>query len=239
MKFKAKLTVVLLGYTILHLIIPLALIKWVLKNDFSPESIEGLGSPVKIRALIYEGHSKTGDSLAWLNQLKAHYGISEQNGNEYPTFDDGKVHMDIAEVLSINPYPPLLAEREVRLDSYFIQYAMLLMQLHDGRYRQHLVVAGESDTTPSILVPKYRGKKTGWGDYFIRYSFIVEGKGELTPYSANLVDVSWNSIEGGSSNGFEEIGIVFVAILTWFCGLIVIPLLFQILEKRKDQRVAA
>jgi hypothetical protein len=119
-------------------------------------------------------------------------------------------HKDLipfAEVARYNPYPPLLFELNANY-AYDMKYFSLLYSGVDDKTHQVTIYSGEADTTPSIFVPKYPLRSGG--DYFVSYWMLVSRgrKDSENGERGIVVDcVIWDSYEGGSYNGFEEIGI--------------------------------
>jgi hypothetical protein len=138
----------------------------------------------------------------------------------------------IQQVTRGNPYPQPFAVVNGR-DVDYVSYGYVGA---DGRYHQVTHYWGESDATPSILVKKVRGPQTGWGDYFVRYTVYLSRDlkskprtvsaeaGEVTsweppPTSVDVDRVDWSTYEGGSYDGFEELG--FAVIATPLEGMVV------------------
>src|SRR5215831_14653343 len=93
----------------------------------------------------------------------------------------------IAAVAKANPYPQpfdVLEGRDVSYQSFGYIGT-------DERYHQVTYYWGESDTTPSFLVRKVRGRETGWGDYFVRY--VVYLSLDLRPHPV-LIDIRTNKV---------------------------------------------
>ncbi|TBN00451.1 hypothetical protein EYD45_14380 [Hyunsoonleella flava] len=130
--------------------------------------------------------------------------------------------ISFAKVENYNPYPPI---RHPFTSDYVIYRK-------DSVVKQITILSGESDTTPSVLVKKVRGKQTSWGDYFVTYIFYHNcfdiGNGNIdTDYN----DIDWYSFRGGSYNGFEEAWII---VFTFF--QIIILVIWLYLKKRKTSK---
>jgi len=128
--------------------------------------------------------------------------------------------VDIEWVRRANPYPPLLYGYYSTGYHYgFVSFGYMGV---DDDYHQITFYRGEADSTPSLFIPKTRGSQTGWGDYFIEYTVyltsnsfknstrdtLASGKArELSSplYPPDIDRIDWNTYEGGSYNGFEEI----------------------------------
>ena len=124
-----------------------------------------------------------------------------------------------SKVENYNPYPPIL--RLFRSD--YVVYSK------DSKLKQVTIISGESDTTPSVLVTKLRGRQTGWGDYFVKYIFyqnnITEVEGVI---DADYDKIDWYSFRGGSYNGFEEAWMFVLLFLEIF-----ILIIWSFIKKRK------
>ena len=129
-----------------------------------------------------------------------------QHPGPLPDQSDSLVPIDY--VAHANPYPqPLDVVR-----GFDISYVSFGYVGVDERYHQVTYYWGESDSTPSFLVRKVRGHETGWGDYFVRYTVFLSM--DLKPHPSRWPDidrVDWSTYEGGSYNGFEEIGFALAA----------------------------
>lgn len=106
-----------------------------------------------------------------------------------------------------NPYPPLLAEIS---ESYQASYCSFGYLGVDRRYHQVTLYQGESDSLPTFLVGKVRGRSTLWGDYFAQYLFHLSRETALLdphgrPHYPKIDAIEWASFRGGSYDGFEEI----------------------------------
>jgi hypothetical protein len=117
--------------------------------------------------------------------------------------------VDISWVQRANPHPPLLAEvsEGYRRQLGYCSFGYLGV---DERYHQVTLYVGESDTLPTFLVEKVRGRSTLWGDYFAQYLFLLSRETELTdqnglPNQPQIDAIEWASFRGGSYDGFEEI----------------------------------
>lgn len=115
--------------------------------------------------------------------------------------------IDLSWIQHANPYPPLLAEIS---ESYQSSYFSLGYLGVDQRYHQVTMYVGESDTLPTVLVEKVRGKSTLWGDYFAQYLFLLSREMELVdqsglPNHPQIDAIEWASFRGGSYDGSEEI----------------------------------
>jgi hypothetical protein len=69
----------------------------------------------------------------------------------------------------MNPYPQPFDVVRGR-DVNYVSFGYVGI---DDRYHQVTHYWGEADTTPSWLVRKVRGPRTGWGDYFVRYTIFL------------------------------------------------------------------
>lgn len=114
--------------------------------------------------------------------------------------------IDISWIQSANPYPPLLAEIGGYRSSYF-SFGYLGA---DERYHQVTLSVGETDTLPTFLVEKVRGRRTLGGDYFAQYLFHLSREMKLIdpngpPNQPQIDSIEWASFRGGSYDGSEEI----------------------------------
>jgi hypothetical protein len=142
------------------------------------------------------------------------------------------------QVDALNPYPPVL-KPPFSYHPYWISLGYLS---DDDRYHQVTWYGGEADTTPSILVRKVPGR-SGWGDYFVRYTVVMSREitrqplstsnktGEVTQWrpphlSPDLESVAWDTYVGGSYNGLEEI-------VYTFLGMIVVGPILAVAMRRR------
>lgn len=104
----------------------------------------------------------------------------------------------IERIAELNSYPLILWQMAPQYEEN-LSYLSLKYAEPSGAVFQYSYYCGESDTTPSRLVPKVR-RSPGEGDYFVCYSLLVD-------FDKNAVvkPVLWRAYRGGSYNGFEEV----------------------------------
>ena len=120
-----------------------------------------------------------------------------------------------------NPYPPIL---QVFQSSYVIYNK-------DFKLKQITILSGECDATPSILVEKARGDKTGFGDYFVTYIFYHN---DISGSNASYDRIDWYSWRGGSYDGIEELWIIPIIITE-----IVVLIVWLIIKRLRKRAIAA
>lgn len=153
------------------------------------------------RPLVLE---MSGDMKPGAGDLLRRMGVSagiDQIPREHPLL------VDISWIQRANPHPPILAEISGNYRSSYCSFGYLGT---DGRFHQVTLYGGESDTLPSFLVEKVRGRSTLWGDYFAQYLFLLSREAEFTGQNGRsnnpqIDAIEWASFRGGSYNGFEEI----------------------------------
>lgn len=118
-------------------------------------------------------------------------------------------------ITDYNPYPPILHF----FDSSYVIYNK------DFKLKQLIVLSGESDATPSILVEKARGEQTGYGDHFVTYIFYID---EMSGIGFDFRKINWYSWQGRSYDGFEELWIVPLTIVE-----LLIIVILTLLKRRK------
>lgn len=156
-------------------------------------------------------------------QLPAHFLDALGLTNAVLPKNDSRL-IPIADVARVNPYPqPLAVTRGETVD--YLSFGYLGV---DQGYHQVTYYWGESDSTPSLLVRKVRGSQTGEGDYFVRYTVFLSNDLQAQPLTIEsrtgaalswqapprwprVDDIEWSSYDGGSYNGFEEMGFAAVA----------------------------
>lgn len=165
-------------------------------------------SPVKQRDFVPVARplvlEMSGDMKPAAEDLLRRMGVSvgiDQIPREHPLL------VNISWIQRSNPHPPILAEISGNYRSSYCSFGYLGT---DGRFHQVTLYGGESDTLPSFLVERVRGRSTLWGDYFVQYLFLLSRETKLTDQNGHLnhpqIDaIEWASFRGGSYNGFEEI----------------------------------
>lgn len=149
-----------------------------------------------------------------------------------------KYDESITRVLQINPYPPLNSET---CDSYHMGYLSYGGTDKNNIYWQIILVSGEVDRTPSILLDG--AYHLCWGDSFVDYLFILKKDLNRKPKIIDMktgtvkewtmpadgivvAETNWCSFRGGTYNGFEE-ALYFVFPILWLM-VIAIKFLLQI-----------
>ena len=142
------------------------------------------------------------DSLV-LKRLREAYGLEDG-----PSSLKRDPRLSEAFVLRINPFPPFLAEWNPESGSMY--GAQSFGWQGEAEYFETHELCGETDTTSSILVPKFSDRMMGSGDYFVCYVLVLSVKSEKAsdPSGYKLIFADWWSLEGGSYNGREEIGFI-------------------------------
>jgi hypothetical protein len=124
-------------------------------------------------------------------------------------------YIPLETVIRLNPYPQVLRTE------FYPYWLSVGYRTSNGQYRQITWYGGEADTTPSLLVRKVT-RRTGWGDYFVRYTLMLSKEPALQPAAPSkpadtspwrdwhdgvqIETLEWDAYRGGSYDGFEEIG---------------------------------